>query len=255
MTGSMARRGARALLAAAALALGGASVASDSGPPIAPPRPSAGNVVLLHGLARGGASMARVAGALRAAGYRVCTVDYPSRRYPVEELAARHVAPAVAACFPGDAGTVHFVTHSLGGIVVRSLARGRPPFAIGRVVMLGPPNRGSEAVDALGERWLFRLLNGPAGGQLGTGADDLPARLGPVPFELGVIAGTRSVNGGLSLLIPGPDDGKVAVCRAAVDGMADFVALAASHTFMMWDGDVLRQTIHFLDHGAFAGRS
>lgn len=239
------------MLAAALLAAG---LAAGAGAASLPPA-TAGNVVLLHGLARGTASMALMAGDLRAAGYRVCNVGYPSRAHTVEVLAARYVAPAVAACFPRSNRPVDFVTHSMGGIIVRQLAASDAPIAIGRVVMLGPPNQGSEVVDALGGQWLFRALNGPAGVELGTGPDDLPQRLGPAPFELGVVAGTRSVNGVLSLIIPGPDDGKVAVPRAGVDGMADFVALPASHTFMMLDADVVRQTEYFLAHGAFDRRS
>lgn len=241
----------RALAVAVLLALGASGAAGSA----SLPPPTAGDVVLLHGLARGTASMARMAGQLRAAGYRVCNVAYPSREHPVEVLAARFVAPAVARCFPGSRRPIHFVTHSLGGILVRQLATGDAPPRIGRVVMLGPPNGGSEVVDALGALRLFRVLNGPAGSQLGTGPAALPQRLGPVPFELGVIAGTRSVNGVLSQLIPGPDDGKVAVPRAGVAGMADFIALPASHTFMMLDGEVLRQTVRFLSVGAFARRS
>lgn len=244
-------RRAPGLLAAAALAVGLA--AAGEAPP--PPTASAGDVVLLHGLARGSASMARLAGDLRAAGYRVCNVAYPSREHTVEVLAERFVAPAVAACFPRADRPVDFVTHSMGGIVVRYLAAVGAPVAIGRVVMLGPPNQGSEVVDALGGQWLFQALNGPAGTELGTGPGDLPQRLGPAPFEVGVIAGTRSVNGVLSLIIPGPDDGKVSLARAGLVGMADFVALPASHTFMMLDADVLRQTRYFLAHGAFDRRS
>jgi len=240
-----------AVIAAATLSLGAsASQGSADLPP-----PTAGAVVLLHGLARGSTSMARMAGTLRAAGYRVCNVAYPSRQHTVEVLAERYVAPAVAECYPDPVEPIHFVTHSLGGIILRHLAADGAPIPIGRVVMLGPPNRGSEVVDVLREQWLFQALNGPAGSQLGTGAHALPEQLGPPPFAVGVIAGTRSVNGILSMLIPGPDDGKVAVERAGVDGMADFVVLPASHTFMMLDAAVLRQTKHFLAHGAFERRS
>jgi pimeloyl-ACP methyl ester carboxylesterase len=190
--------------------------------------------------------------ALSAAGYRVCNVAYPSRDYSVDVLARRFVAPAVKRCFPGHEGSVNFVTHSMGGIVVRQLAALGDMPRIGRVVMLGPPNQGSEAVDALGALRIFRWIGGPAGQTLGTSAGALPRTLGPVHFELGVIAGSRSFNPWLSsLLLPGQDDGKVTVAGTRVEGMKDFVVLPTTHVFMMRSPEVIRQTLHFLAHGCF----
>jgi hypothetical protein len=123
---------------------------------------------------------------------------------------------------------------------------------MGRVVMLSPPNQGTEIVDRLGELWLFKFMEGPAAGQLGTGSGSLPRRLGPAPFEVGVITGTRSINLLLSILIPGIDDGKVAVDRARLDGMADFLTVPVSHPFIMRSARVIEQTLHFLRHGSFA---
>lgn len=215
------------------------------------PSPGA-TVVLLHGLARSASSMERMATSLRGAGYHVCNIGYPSREHPIAVLAADHVAPQVAACRATATGPVHFVTHSLGGILVRQLAATRAVPDIGRVVMLGPPNQGSEVVDVLGGWALFRQVNGPAGDELGTGPRSVPQALGPVPFELGVVAGTRSINGILSTLIPGTDDGKVSVQRAQVQGMRDFVTVAAAHPFLMRDGEAIAQTLRFLAQGCFA---
>lgn len=207
-------------------------------------------VVLLHGLARSGRSMQPMADALRDAGYTVCNVDYPSTDHAVETLAREHVRPAVAACVADDR-RAHFVTHSLGGIIVRYLATLPDAPSIGRVVMLGPPNRGSEVVDKIGDWRAFDWLNGPAGDQLGTAPDSLPNRLGPAPFPLGVIAGRHTINWINSLMIPGSDDGKVAVSRTRVAGMDDFVVLPVTHPLMMRDDDVIAQTLHFLEHGRF----
>jgi pimeloyl-ACP methyl ester carboxylesterase len=208
-------------------------------------------VVLLHGLARTSFSMSRLASSLEAQGYRVCNLSYPSREETVQALAARHVVPAIRSCIGGSGQPVNFVTHSLGGIMVRQLAASDPDIRIGRVVMLGPPNRGSEVVDEIGDLFLFELANGPAGLQLGTGADSLPTLLGAPVFEVGVIAGSRSVNPILSLIIPGVDDGKVSVENARLDGMADFLVIPVSHPFMMRDDRVIEETIHFLKHGFF----
>jgi hypothetical protein len=117
--------------------------------------------------------------------------------------------------------------------------------------MLGPPNQGSEVVDNLKDTPGFELLNGPAGMQLGTGPDDIPQSLGPVSFELGVIAGTQSINLILSTFLPNPDDGKVSVEATKVEGMKDFIALPATHPFLMENDMVIDQTVHFLKNGKF----
>lgn len=211
---------------------------------------SVDSVVLLHGLARSARAMRPLQRRLHREGYAVHNLDYPSRRFPIEALVDGFLAPAVAQ-IAAASGTLHFVTHSMGGILVRGLlARARPP-QLGRVVMLSPPSQGSEVVDRLRGLSLFRLLNGPAGQQLGTGPDALPIRLGPVDYPVGVITGTRSVNWLLSLLIPGENDGKVSVARARLAGMSDFLALPHSHPFIMQCEPVMAQTVHFLRHGRF----
>ena len=159
------------------------------------------------------------------------------------------VGKAVAAA---GVGRVHFVTHSMGGILVRDYLRRHAPPSLGRVVMLAPPNQGSELVDHLGALAVFGWINGPAGRQLGTGADSLPNRLGPVGFPLGVIAGDWSWNPVYSAIIPGADDGKVSVARARIDGMADFVVVPHGHTFLMSAPDVIDEVLHFLRDGHFS---
>lgn len=222
-----------------------ASLASASAAP-------AEHVILLHGLCRTSRSMSRMADALTAAGYAVHNIDYPSRTAPISTLADLAIGLAVAACERASATRIHFVTHSLGGILVRDyLSRHAVP-SLGRVVMLGAPNQGSEVVDHLRDWKIFRLLNGPAGRQLGTGADSVPNRLDPATFPAGIIAGHRSINWINSLLLPGPDDGKVTVARTRLAGMADHLVLPCSHPFLMRDRTAICQTLHFLRRGVFA---
>lgn len=209
-------------------------------------------VILLHGLARTDKSMTKMAAALEAEGFTVLNVDYPSREATVEELASKVIAAALANPKLKGAERIHFVTHSMGGILVRQYLKTEHPANLGRVVMLGPPNQGSEVVDRIGDTWAFTTINGPAGRQLGTGPDSVPNKLGPVDFDLGVIAGDRSINWINSLMIPGSDDGKVSVERTKVAGMTAHLVVHVTHPYLMKNEQVIRETIHFLHTGRFA---
>lgn len=208
------------------------------------------SVILLHGLGRSSGSMAGMALALRRAGFQVVNYDYPSTSGSVAELAARVLPEAFGKCAPGR---VHLVTHSLGGILLRHWMQGRDEPRLGRVVMLGPPNGGSEIVDNLKDLPPFGWINGPAGQELGT--DGVAAALGPVNFELGVIAGTLSLNPAYGAMIEGENDGKVSVKSTEVAGMAAHLVLPVSHTWMMWHPVVIAESLAFLRGGLFKGLS
>jgi len=209
-------------------------------------------VVLLHGMGRGTLSMKRIEWALVNRGYRVVNLGYPSTRYAVEHVARSHLAPALRKLELPPGGRVHFVTHSLGAIVLRQQLATEPLPNLGRVVMLGPPNGGSEIADALKRGRFLRLFTGPSGQQLGTSGEDLPRKLGPARFELGVIAGDRSLNPFFSRRLPRPHDGKVSVESTRLEGMSDFLVVHCSHTFLPWRKSVVRQVVSFLETGAFS---
>ena len=206
-------------------------------------------VILLHGLARTQGSMEKIAEHLRKENYQVVNLGYPSRHHAIEKLADMAIKPALKEC--QEHSKINFVTHSLGGILVRQYLSRYEINDLHRVVMLGPPNQGSEVVDKMADVPGFHLINGDAGLQLGTQENSVPITLGPAEFDLGVVAGTSSINLILSLIIPGQDDGKVSVERTKLDGMNDHVVMDVTHSFMMRNKHVIQQTLHYLKHGHF----
>ena len=208
-------------------------------------------VVLVHGLARTKSSMGKIQKFLERRGYRVFNFSYPSTKHTLFVLSENYLKNFIQTQDFDPMKKIHFVTHSMGGILVRYYLQDHQPEQLGRVVMLAPPNQGSEVTDWLKEWSVYKWLFGPAGQQLGTDEKSIPAQLGTVDFELGIIAGDRSINPLNSLRIPGPDDGKVAVKRTKVQGMKDFLLVHKTHTFIMNDNTVLMQIEHFLRTGKF----
>jgi pimeloyl-ACP methyl ester carboxylesterase len=205
-------------------------------------------VILLHGLARSAHSMDKMAQRLTEQGYSVLNIDYPSRAYSIEQLAEKTISDALTQCHNMP---VSFVTHSMGGILVRQFLSHHSIKNLNKVVMLGPPNKGTEIVDKLSNLPGFHLVNGDAGMQLGTGALSVPNQLGKANFDVGIIAGTQSINLLLSTLIPDADDGKVSVESTKIDGMNDHIEIPTSHVFMMRNDMVITQVISYLKQGKF----
>lgn len=206
---------------------------------------------MLHGLARSSTSFFIMETALESIGYDVVNMDYPSTKADIESLTDTSIPVAIALC--KNAKKIHFVTHSMGGILVRYYLKNTPekPENLGHVVMLGPPNKGSSIVDKLGDLPGYELWNGIAGTQLGTEATSVPNSLGPAGFSLGVIAGNKSISPVFSRLLEGEDDGKVSVESTRVAGMSDHIVLPVTHTFMMNSPAVFMQVAHFLREGKF----
>lgn len=247
----------RRLLSLALVAALGANPA-PAGQAAPPPAAPADTVVLLHGLGRGPASMARLARALRRDGYRVLNLGYPSRTLPIERLASEWLPAQLAAhdITPADTPRLHLVTHSMGGIVVRAwVAGGHAPANLGRVVMFAPPHQGSALVDRIGDWWLFRVATGVNGRRLGTrGPEAYPTTLGPwrSPAQLGIIAGDRTLNPLFSAWIPGPDDGKVSIAATRLEGMTAHRVVPVSHTWLQTRREPIAQVRSFLATGYFA---
>jgi pimeloyl-ACP methyl ester carboxylesterase len=209
-------------------------------------------VVLVHGLWRTTSSMSTLAERLEKEGYAVVNYGYAWRDGAIpdhgDELARR-----LPELVPASAPRVHFVTHSLGGVVVRQMVHdhaGEPPVdRIGRVVMLAPPNGGSELADLLRRNGIARWICGPSLSDLGTSSSDPPHKLGAVRFECGVLTGDQTIFGGL--VFDGPSDGKVSLASARVEGLADFLVVPHGHSLLMYAEDVQHQVVAFLRDGRF----
>jgi len=204
-------------------------------------------VILLHGLLRNKGSLKKMQKALEKEGYNVVNHDYPSRKADIKTLALAEIPKALLSC--KNAHTIHFITHSMGGLLVRAyLSKIKIP-NLGHVVMLGPPNQGSQIVDKIGHIPGFSLLNGPAGLELST--KGIVNTFAPIDFSLGVIAGTKSFDFIGAMMLPSPNDGKVSVESTKIQGMKDHLILAVTHTFMMQNKEVIKKTISFLKRGSF----
>lgn len=207
-------------------------------------------VVLLHGLGRSHRSMGRLARHLTAQGHQVVNLPYPSRRHEPDQL-MNHVASEIRTHLSSDT-RLHFVTHSLGGIIVRALLADDPPPNLGRTVMLAPPNKGSELADLLSGRLPFSWTLGPTLPHLGTHETSFPRLLPAADFELGIIAGRGFLNPIGAAVVASPNDGVVSVESTRLEGMDDFIVVNRSHTFIMQAPEVIAEVAHFLRHGCFS---
>lgn len=209
-------------------------------------------VVLLHGVAMPAFVMHRIARTLRAEGYRVINLSYPSRTMPIEEIARAFLPAQLRAHGVESAPRLHFVAHSMGGLVVRLYLRDHRPANLGRVVLIAPPNHGSVAADGAVQQSALRWLLGINLTRLGTGDAGIARTLGPADCEVGIIAGNTALNPLFRRQLRGPHDGAVTVESAKLEGMRDFIVLPHSHTLILWRADTIAHVLAFLRHGHFA---
>ena len=203
-------------------------------------------VILIHGLLQSSKCMVQMSANLEQAGYSAVEFDYPSTQVSIPE-AAQYLNQLIQSLDGID--EINFVTHSMGGLVVRAYTMEYDDPRIKRMVMLGAPNQGAELADLCHQYWILRTAAGPGARQLGTRTDGLIPKL-PVPkFEFAVIAGSRGTPGGWNPLIPGDDDGTVTVESTKLPGAADFTTVRALHSRLLWSDEAYKHTIHFLKNG------
>jgi pimeloyl-ACP methyl ester carboxylesterase len=211
----------------------------------------AGGVVLVHAMARTSRSFRKMQVTLEAEGFSTLNLSYRSRRKPLEAL-VEEIRPEIREFCAAVKGPVHFVGHSMGGLLVRIFLAQHPPEQLGRVVLLGTPNGGSEIADRLQDLRIYRAFFGPAGQQLTTAATGMIPALRTAPaYPVGIIAGNRTVDPLSSALLPQPNDGRVSVRSAMLEGMADHIVLATSHPWLVRHPAAIAQTVAFLREGKF----
>jgi pimeloyl-ACP methyl ester carboxylesterase len=208
-------------------------------------------VILLHAIARTSRSMNAMETALKTSGFATLNLDYGSRREPLDRLAGEIHSAIVD--FTGTIdGPIHFVGHSMGGLLARVYLATHRPLRLGRVVMLGTPNRGSEVADLLRGLAIYRAIYGPAGQQLSTQLDATLQALPTIDYPVGIIAGNRSIDPiSSSFVLPKPNDGKVSVASTKLEGMTDHIIVGASHPMLARKPLAIAQTIAFLRSGRF----
>jgi pimeloyl-ACP methyl ester carboxylesterase len=208
-------------------------------------------VIILHGLGKSKYSMKSIERSLKKSGYITWNETYPSRKKRIEDLSVKHIDDGLHYCKAANASKVNFVTHSMGGILVRYYLQNYTIDNLGNIVMLSPPNKGSEVTDHLKDTLLYHWVTGPAGQQLGTTSDSLPNSLNEIEATIGVITGNRTLDPWFSPFIRGEDDGKVSVDRAKLDEMSDFLVVESGHTFIVRNSSVMHQIKYFLKNGKF----
>ena len=210
--------------------------------------PMAGKVVvMIHGIVRSSGCFRAMEPELQQAGFTTLGFDYPSTRVSIPDCAGylRQFLESLE-----GVEEIHFVVHSMGGLVVRAYLMGAPDPRIRRMVMLGVPNLGARMANHVKDLMLFKAIYGPAGQQLVEEAAGLIPTLPTPEFEFAVIAGARGTPGGFNPLIPGDDDGTVSVSATRLPGAADFMTVPVLHSFLMSDPATIAASRRFLETGA-----
>lgn len=205
-------------------------------------------VILLHGLGRGTTSMWMLDYRLSQAGFDVHRIGYDSLTQSPDQI-VEHVSKQIKACCQSSARKVHFVGHSLGGLIIRAYLEKERPQHLGRVVMLGTPNQGTAAVDYFRQFSGFNML-GSTTRSLGTDSKSFPLSLSEPNYPVGVIAGytTLKLN---EWYLKGIDDGLVTIEATKIPNMTDFITMNAGHAMLRYKSSVARQVVAFLKRGKF----
>ncbi len=202
-------------------------------------------VVMLHGLLRHSDSMEKIAHKLRdEKKFTVLNLDYPAPKFRIEEL-IEIIHPQISEFEKKCEGRLNFVAHSIGGLVTRAYIHKFHPKNLGKVVMLGTPNQGSEEADVASKLFLvkdwYKKVYGPAGAELITDQSQFKNIFGEVSYELHIIAGNLSRDPLAWIIFKSENDGKVTVDRTKLDGMKSHTVFKVDHGSMLVDDAVIER--------------
>lgn len=208
-------------------------------------------VVVLHGIFRTKFSMRSLAKYLEKEKFKVLNLGYKSTKYPIEEL-IEIIHPAIADFNQkNNFEKLHFVGYSMGALLIRAYLKNYLPKNLGRVVMIGPPNQGSEVADRIQNFFFYKWLYGPAGQQLITNQESFKKMFAEINCELGIIAGNKSLDPISSKIIGIANDGKVSIESTKLAEMKEHIIVPVNHTFFPENRKVKELTSCFLKNGKF----
>lgn len=208
-------------------------------------------VILIHGMGRSHRSMRKLEAFLKAKGYVTYNRSYPSTVANVERSAVHYINSALANISHETISKIHFVTHSLGGLLIRYFLSNHQIKKLGRIVMLSPPNQGSEVAERYRKHFWYKWITGVPGQQLHQNNNQLLQEMKPLKTEVGIIAGTRSSDPWFNHTFEHPHDGKVSINGAQLPEMKQMIQVPHGHTFIMNKTSVKNHIANFLATGNF----
>ncbi len=194
-------------------------------------------VVLAHGLGRSARSMEKPARALSEMGYDTINLDYPSRSDTIQNLSEKYIGEAIERMCTDLRRKIHFLTHSMGGMMVRYYLSQNIVPNLGRVVMLAPPSKGSKYADRYSKYRISPFIFGRALRQMTSETESMPNTLPEPDYEIGIIAGLH--------------DGKVTIQQTRLNSMTDFLIVPETHTFIMNSEEVIDAADNFFTVAKF----
>ena len=207
------------------------------------------SVIVIHGFARRARSMDIIAAEIHKAGYEVRNVDYASLNQNITDIKEDVFEKFNQYISENQNKKIHFVGHSLGGLLIRSYLGENKINNLGSVVLMGTPNKGTPLVNEYQDKWYFSWL-GPVVSELGVDTSDFLKTLQAPYYTVGVIAGNKPYTR-FATSLKGSNDGMLTVESAQLEGMRDFIVIDVNHASMKRNPRVIEQVIHFLKHSQF----
>ena len=206
-------------------------------------------VVLIHGIRDKPYIMWKLEQGLSKSGYSIMNLHYPSVKADMDSIVSlvhSRLAPRLQ-----DYQKINFVTHSLGGIVMRAYLHKHKQSNFQRLVMIAPPNKGAIMAERFEDFFIYKWIYGQTGQKLGKDSTDYWQQIPPPSIDFGIIAGGLGNDKGFNPLIPGDDDGTVGVAETKIAGAQDFIVIPGLHTSLLWQNRTLEQVLYFLEYNHF----